>query len=235
MNKAVTLEDLVKKYLDKIPKINEPRTLDDYKHQNGIDNERSYSDAVGSLLASSKQKLSTFGANERKLSNKGLQNSGFASYIDSLAKNSFSSGLDKLGKKYAKDEAAIRSSYASYLDSYNDKKASIKKSVMSHLIDNGVTDKNTALAYGISAGLSADEANEISESVYSVTRKKVFDRVLEQTLSLGLDKEGAKMLALKMGISEGDADEFASEIDDIIKYHRDISKEYLEFLEQQSR
>ena len=234
MKKISTLEELVKKYLGSNNNIGAPDSYDLYKHKNGLSTSKSYSDAVGSLYASSKRALSSFGENSRRINNKGLQNSGYSAYIDNLAESSFKSGLKDLSKQYAERDANSMMSYASYLDRYKDQTASLKKNVMSHLISNDVVDLNTAIAYGISAGLSKEDASLIGQSAYEVTKQKVFNKILEQTVSLGLDSEGAKMLALKMGASDEDATAFASEVSELLKYYGNISEDYLEFLEQRS-
>lgn len=234
MKKAVTLEELVKKYLDGVPTLGTPDTYDVYKHKNSLSGAKSYSEAAAKLYSSSKQGLSSYGANNRVINNKGLQNSGYAAYIDSLSKSSLASGLNTLGSNYSNSEAKARTSYQSYLDKYRDKLTKTKKSVMSHLIGNDVVDLNTAIAYGLSAGLSKDDATLVGQSAYEVTKQKVFNKILEQTVSLGLDKEGAKMLAIKMGVSEEDATSFADEIDELLKYYANISDEYLEFLENRA-
>lgn len=234
MTKVTNLEELVKKYLNSGKAIGTPDSYNLYKYKNGLSGAKSYSDAVGSLYASSERSLSSFGKNNREINNKGLQNSGYSEYIDDLAERSFKSGLESLRKSYEENEAKARSSYASYLEKYKDKTSSVKKSVMSHLISNDVVDLNTAIAYGISAGLSKEDAAMVGQSAYDVTKQKVFNKILEQTVSLGLDKEGARMLALKMGVSDKDADIFADEVSKLLKYYGNISEDYLEFLEQRS-
>ena len=234
MKKAVTLEDLIKKYLDGKPMLGTPDTYDVYKHKNSLSGAKSYSDAAANLYASSKRDSASYGANNRIISNKGLQNSGYAAYIDSLAKNSLNSGLNALRSDYSDFEAKARMSYQSYLDKYQDKLARTKKSVISHLISNDVVDLNTAIAYGMSAGLSKEESALVGQSAYEVTKQKVFNKILEQTVSLGLDKEGAKLLATKMGVSEEDAHGFADEVDELLKYYANVSDEYLEFLENRA-
>lgn len=235
MKKATSLEELVKKYLSEGKTLGVPDSYDLYKHKNSLQKAKSYSDAVGSLYASSKRSLSTFGENSRKINNKGLQNSGYAAYVDDLAKREFESGLESIKQKYASDEAGSISSYASYLEGYNNKLANLKKNVMSHLISNDVVDLNTAIAYGMSAGLSKDDATIIGQSVYKITRQKVLNTILEQTANLGLDKEGARMLAIKMGISEEDASAIADEVDELLSYYSIISKDRLEDFEKKSQ
>lgn len=234
MKKATTLEELIEKYLDKTPAVGVADSYDLYKHKKGLSGAKSYSDAIGSLYANSKKNLSAFGANSHKIGNKGLQNSGYAAYIDSLAKNAFKSGANSIGDTFAKNEANARSSYASYLESYADKQSTVKRNVMTHLIKNDVADLTTAIACGMSAGLSREDAEAVGRSVYEVTKQSLFNKILEKSVTLGLDKDGAKTLAMKMGISESDADTFAEEVEDMLKYYRSISDDYLEYLEQRS-
>ena len=143
--------------------------------------------------------------------------------------------MASLGKSYAADEAKNRASYVSYLDKYENKQNRLKKSVMSHLIDNEIVDLGTAVAYGMSAGLSKENAELIGQSVYEVTKQKVFNNVLEQSVRLGLDKEGARMLAIKMGVSSEDAESFADEVAELMKYYGNITEDYLDYLEQRSK
>lgn len=234
MSKITSLEDLIKKYLSKNPTHATADTYDLYKHKNGINTAKSYSDAVNSLYSSLKKNSSSYGANNRNIYNKGLQNSGFSSYIDALNDNAFLKSAKNLKEAYSNEESNARSSYASYLEKYNDRQQKVKRNVMSHLIDNDVVDINTAIAYGIHAGLSAEDAEAVGQSAYSVTKQKVLNDILEQTVTLGLDKQGAKKLALKMGVNETDAELMANEVEELLSYYRELSDDYLEYLEQRS-
>lgn len=234
MKKVKTLEELVKKYLDGKPTLGTPDTYDTYKHKNDLAGAKSYSDAAAKLYASSKRNSSSFGANNRKINNKGLQNSGYSAYIDSLAKSSLNSELNSLELDHLSSVTKSRQSYQSYLDKYRDKLERTKRSVMSHLVGNDVVDLDTAVAYGISAGLSKEDAALVGQSAYEVTKQKVFNKLIEQTVTLGLDKDGAKELAIRMGVSEEDASGFADEIDEMLRYYRSLSDGYLEYLEQRS-
>ena len=234
MAKVSTLEELVSKYLKGNLTKNNPESYDLYRHNNNLSTSKSYSDAVSSLYADSKRLSSTFGSNNSKINNKGLQNSGYAAYIDKLSQNKFNLENAALKSSYSDNEAKNRASYVGYLDKYRDKTERIKKSVTSHLVDNEIVDLGTAVAYGISAGLSKKDAELVGQSVYEINKKKVFNKVLEQTVSLGLDEEGSKMLAIKMGISSDDAAGFASEISEMLKYYGNLSEDYLEYLEQRA-
>ena len=234
MKIATTLDEILKNRGKATTDGASADTYDAYKHKSGSSYTRDYSDAVNALYASSKRDLSSYGTNSRNLSNKGLQNSGYAAYIDNMAEIKLDKGLDNLKDKYAKLETDTLASYRSYLDKYRDKTNSLKNSVMSHLIKNDVVDLSTAIAYGMSAGLSREDAQAVGKSVYEVTKERLFNTILEQTVSLGLDKEGARMLAIKMGVSEADAKSFSDEIGELLDYYGNISKEYLDFLEQRA-
>lgn len=229
-----TYEELLKKYISKSNKSSSPLSFDQYKHENNLSYRDSYANAIGALYASSKRSGSDYGANKENIANKGLQNSGYSDYIDALATKKFNDGLTSLSNDLNAKESKSASSYAGYLEQYESKKNSLKNSVMSHLINNDIVDLSTAIAYGMSAGLSEEEATLVGQGAYEVTRQKVLNNILEQTASLGLDKEGAKLLGIKMGLSEDDAMSVAEEVAELLDYYQSISEDYLDFLKQRA-
>lgn len=235
MSKITSLEDLVKQYLKKNPNLGAPDSYDLYKHKNGVSDAKTYSDAVRSLHASSRKISSSYGENSRNINNKGLQNSGYSTYVDDLSDINLSKNLNDLRKEYLRKEGKNHASYVSYLEKYSDKKQKVKNDVTSHLIKNDVVDLNTAIAYGMAAGLSKDDAEAAGQSAYEITKKKVFNNIIEKAMTLGLDKNGTKALALKMGISESDADEISDQVAELIEYYTDVSDDYLDFLEERSK
>ena len=234
MTKVTTLEELVKKYLKDSPTPSSPATYEGYLHENGLSHANKYSSSASSLYALSKRSGADFGSNKRNLANSGLQNSGYAEYIDALSRSKLESGLKSLENEYKESDQKARSSYTSYLDSYRRKEQTLKNSVMSHLISNDIADLGTAIAYGMSAGLSKEAATLVGYGAYEITKQKVLNKLLEQTASLGLDKDGAELLAKRMGVSESDAKDMADEVYDILKYYGNLSEDYLEFLEQRA-
>ena len=234
MKLETTLDKILKDAKSK-SETNAPDSYESYKRKNGIEAQNGYAAAVGALYAAMKKNLASYGVNSGKLANKGLQNSGYADYIDSLSESKFKSGLGKTRAEYISRENDAKLGYAGYLEEYRDKQAALKKSVMSYLVDNDVVSLDTAIEYGIGAGLSREDAEQIGKSAYELTKQKVFNSVLEQTVQLGLDKEGARQLAVKMGVSESDALSFAEEIGKMLEYYGTISKEYLDFLEERSK
>ena len=234
-NKLTTLEDFMKKYIANATITNGADSLDVYKHKNGINYDRTYSRSVESLYSDKARNGSGYGQNYRDLSNKGLQNSGYASYVDSLSNRTFYNNLIALKGERDLAEAKMLGGYADYLEKYEKQQNALKKSVSSHLIDKGVVNLNDAVAYGIAQGLSEADAIAIGNNVYSVNKQMVFNDILSQSATLGLDREGAVMLAKKMGVTESDAQAFGDEIDEMLKHYSSISEGYLEYLKQQSQ
>ena len=234
-NKLATLEEFMKKYVSGAASNNTADSLDVYKHKNGIDYDRTYARAVESLYANKAKSSAGYGRNYRDLSNKGLQNSGYARYIDSLSNRSFYKGLATAKSDRDLAETKTLSGYADYLERYNKQQNALKESVSSHLIDKGVVNLDDAVAYGLSLGLSEADAIAIGKNVYSVNKQKVFNDILSQAATLGLDRDGAVMLAKKMGVTDDDAQAFGYEIDEMMKHYSSISEGYLEYLKQQSQ
>ena len=230
-----TLEEFMKKYISSATGKNGADSLDTYKYKNGINYNRSYAKAVESLYADKAKSGAGYGRNYRDLSNKGLQNSGYARYVDSLADRTFYNRLIAARSERDQAEAKTLSGYADYLERYEKQQSAIKQSVSSHLIDKGVVNPDDAVAYGISQGLSEADAIAIGKNVYSVNKQKVFNDILSEAATLGLDRDGAVMLAKKMGITESDAQTFGDEIDEMLKHYSSISEGYLEYLKQQSQ
>lgn len=235
MFKTTLLDKLKEQYLSSNPNQGMPDSYDLYKHKNGLNTAQSYADAVSNLYALSKRSASSYGQNNRMLNSKGLTNSGYADYIDASADRSFTDGSNALENAYSKTEAENLGSYATYLEKYQQKQTSLKNNVLSHLIDNDITDLSTAIAYGINSGLSFDDAKSMGQSAFETIKKKVTNEILKQATSLGLDEAGAKTLAVKMGMTSGDAEDIAKEVAELMQYYSSISSDYLEFLTNRSR
>ena len=230
MKIASTLDEILKRRKKSRSGENEPDTYEEYKRKQGLSDPDGFTNAVNSLYASTRRDLSTYGAKSRKIGNKGLQNSGYAEYINDLADKKFNSGLSAIKDNYAEREEKASIGYQGYLESFKKQENSLKNKVLSHLVKNNVVDLDTAISYAMGAGLSQSAAEQIGKNAYEITKKRVFENILEQTVSLGLDKEGARMLAVKMGVSDADAESFADEIDELLKYYGNISDGYLEYL-----
>lgn len=235
MLKLSLLDVLKEQYAIQSPTLGRADSYDLFKHKNNLNQANSYSDAVSSLFADTKKGLSSYGENSRIFNNKGLQNSGYSDFVDVMSRKMFERGKDALKSSYGRTEAENLSSYASYLAKFKDKQDSTKRSVLSHLVNNDILDINTAIAYGVNAGLSFDDAKALGESAYQTTKEKIANEILKQSVSLGLDQAGAKKLAMNMGLSITDAAEIADEVAEMLKYYSSISKDYLAFLEERSK
>lgn len=234
-SKLITLEEFMKKYIANKTVANNADTFDVYKHKTGADYDRSFTRAVESLYASKGKSSAEYGRNYQSLSNKGLQNSGYSEYINELSDRNFKNGITALRGERDLAEAKTFKGYSEYLEKYTKAQNALKESVSSHLISNGVVNLDDAIGYGISQGLSEEDAIAIGQNVYSVNKQKVFNDIMAQVAALGLDRDGAVMLAKKMGVTESDAEAFGDEIGELLKHYSSVSQGYLEYLEQRSQ
>ena len=224
----------MKKYIDNKSIANGADSLSLYKHKNAQDYDRSFSRAVESLYSSSKRNLASYGRNLRDITNKGLQNSGYSDYLNQKAQNTYTTELGELKSERAKAEAQLLGGYQKYLEDYEHKSNRLKEKVSSYLIKNGIVNLDDSISYGLGQGLSKADAIAIGESAYSTNKQKVFSDLISQAASLGLDRDGAMMLAKKLGISDSDAEELGKEIDEMMKHYSSVSKDYLSYLEEKS-
>ena len=229
-NKLSTLEDFMKKYISNQKLSNGADSFETYKFKNGVDYDNDFNKAAVNLYANKKKNASSYGANYRNLANKGLQNSGYADYIDNLANLTYASNLSKLENKKSDAQKLALGGYSDYLEKYSNKQTSLKKSVSSHLIKNNVVNLEDAIAYGLSMGLSQEDAIAIGENAYSVTKQKVYNDILKEAVSFGLDKEGAVMLAKKMGMTDSDAEAVGEEVREMMSHYQNVSQSYLDYL-----
>ena len=229
-DKLTSLEEFINKYISNQKVLNKADSFDTYKRKNAINYTRDFNKGAESLYATKMKELATYGRNNRNIANIGLQNSGYSEYVNNQANSSYNSGVNKL--KQIRDAAqsdALRG-YTKYLEKYSNRQTALKESVSSHLISNNVVNLNDAISYGIAQGLSEDDAIAIGQNAYSITKQKAFNSILEQATSLGLDREGAVMLAKKMGFTDEDAEEAGREVGEMMSHYQNVSQGYLDYL-----
>ncbi len=229
----ISLESYLRRMLKDTP--SGADSLEVFKHKSGADYRTSYSDTMRSLYAGLKRNLSSQSVNNTALANKGLQNSGFSAYMKSKLRSGYKSDAIKAEGQRGEDENALINNYRSYIEKHTEKQSGIRNQVAEHLVNTGILNKADAVSYAMGAGLSESDAISVAENVYSINRKKLLDDILKQTASLGLDREGAVMLAKKMGASDEDAEMIGDEVNELLEYYASISEDYLEYLEENSK
>lgn len=234
MSKLINLEEFMKQYISTKGVSNKADSYLDFKRKNNYTYERSYAKAIDGLYSTAIKNSMAYGNNYSNLANKGLQNSGYAAYVDAKSKQNYASSLNSLNEKRSSEENRAMTDYISYLDNYKRRNDALKRSVSSYLIKNNVANLNTAISYGVSAGLDIEDATAVGNSVYAVTKQRVFLDILKQSSNLGLDKNGAIKLALEMGFSSDDANEIGDKVEEMMRDYGGASDSYLDYLEQKS-
>ena len=234
MSKYRTLEDFMKQYISARGVSNKADSYSLFKKKNSYNHDSKYARAVDNLYSAALKSSTTYGSNYTKLANKGLQNSGYAAYIDAKAKQNRASSLSTLNENRKTEETQAMTDYIDYLEKYKKANDALKRSVSSYLTKNNVANLDTAISYGVSAGLDIEDATAVGNSVYAITKQRVFADILKQTSNLGLDKNGAVKLALERGFSIADANEIGEKVEEMLRDYGGTSDSYLKYLEDKS-
>jgi len=233
-SKLTTLEDFLSKYLKNQKSKNGADTYEEYKNKIGANYNTVYGRGMQSLYVDALKSSPSYKQNYANLENKGLQNSGYKEYLADKNANLYEAKAYSLAAARNNSASKTARGYLEYLEKYENEQTRKTKSVMTHLIENSVVDPEIALSYAIGQGLSEEDATAVVKSAYSINRQKVLNSILEQTVSLGLDRDGAVLLAKKMGITDSDAEKIGYEVEELLKYYGNVSDSYLQYLEQKS-
>ncbi len=233
-NKTLALEEFISSYLEENKRQKSADSYAEYLHKNGLGTAREYAEEMDKLYAKRKTGNAEYGINKRNIDAFGLQNSGYADFVNNLSDNLYKRGVNSAEQKMRKKELDSMSGYLGYLEKHTEKRNQLKNDVMSYLVKNQIVDLEDAVRFAIDSGLDENEALAVADGAYRTNKQKVFNEILKQVASLGLDTEGAVMLARKMGVSDKDAESFGEEISELLEYYGSISDEYLAFLEEQA-
>ncbi len=232
--KLATLEDYLTLRLPTEKRTDGADSYADYLHKNGTVYESNYAASMDKLYSDKLKNSATYGRTARDMTTMGLQNSGYENYIDAMAEATYAKDAERLESERTAAEYKSRTGYLDYLEKYESQRTSLKNSVISHLIKNRIVDINEATSFALESGLTEKEAEAVAAAAYSTNKQRVFNEILKQTATLGLDREGALMIASDMGASDEDAAEFADRIDELLRHYGSISADYIKYLEDKA-
>ncbi len=227
-----TLSEFIENYIKNLGISGAPQPFEDYKASLDNDYDGSFTKAVRSALTKKRQSASDYGAVGEELSDMGLSNSGYQSYLSRLASDKYKSTLSSLEEKRNIAQGQALSGYADYLRQFAKNEGSLRNSVKEHLLDRNVIDFNTAYEYAINAGLSDSDARSISNSVYAINRQKVIKQILDQVLTLRLDENSVKLYAKAIGLNDDDTDYVISASKGLFEHFDTSSKEYQDLIDR---
>ena len=201
-----TLSQFIENYVNNKKIQNKPKSYQSYLEQIGkSDYDLKYLSKIEDLSYDRATGLSTYGAKAQSLTSKGLDDSGYAKYVDKLQRDLTKDSEKQMLAKMNSESRELRTDYAKYLQSYTEKKEKAKSDITAQLIKNGVIDTDKSKEYAISAGLSEEEALAVSNDVYNSLRSNVISALIDDVVSLRLNHDSARTVALSKGLNLADA------------------------------
>ena len=200
-----SLESYLKNALSAIPYVSGAKTYSDYVKDKGSSYKSNYASAMQKAALSYKRKLPTYGSTAESLADAGIYG-GYADRLNDLAKESYYDDAEAIYGERLAAENELLSGYRKYLESFSKQREALKKNVREQLMKGENINPDSLYSYGIGAGLTEAEAEEIGNSVYKSLRLKVIGDILSRVASLTLDPARAVMLATDKGLNSSDVD-----------------------------
>lgn len=153
--------------------------------------------------------LSGYGRSAEALANAGLNKSGYAEYLNSVAKGERTTAIGNADLAKHKSEAEDMKKYESYLDGVeNDRLERYEKALRSIQSDSlaayGAAYER-ALSFGLDEESAKKAATEASGAVKSTLRQKLLSEIATKRMT----SEATRAYALTLGLDEEVADELA--------------------------
>lgn len=214
MNKRPTLEDFIKTYLNNL-KIESDAKIDrvDYMNSNQNDARGSFSDESNAANIAFIKANSTYGERAEKLSNSGLDFSGYAAYINKYAEEKRKESINSALNKVLGTEQKNREGYLNYVEKINAERAKENQSkinkITSALKGTGILNYEDAYNYAISEGLDEDIADAAAKNAVAENTRKARQNIVKTILSKRLSAEETFVYATALGLEESAAAELA--------------------------
>jgi len=231
--RASSLNEFLKLYRREKERASGPETLDDYIRRSGNNHAGKHTAAVKAALSERARAGGGYGAEGERLGSTGLSDDGYRSFLEGKADRRLSARIGAADEEMADGYRASLGGYERYLEEYAPKRDEKIEKVRSFLLENNIYSLETSFNVGISEGLSANEAAELSAEIYSIRRDEIFANVFRKLLLADMDDEAIKEYGRSMGLIEDDVSRL---VDKTKKYQHQsgftVPEEYIEYLEK---
>jgi hypothetical protein len=180
--------------------------------QNGYAPEQDLDAAIKDAYRTYDRGGAEYGVTAEKLGQMHLADSGYSDYLDQAAKDRFGTDMRRAQEDYQETLGKASRGYETYLRQTGAR----TKSVIRALDTQGVTDYDTAYAYGLISGLTSESAKIAATYVETMTDRGASQTVIRQRMSLlsqmirlSLPKDVAYSYALSCGVTEEVAKELS--------------------------
>lgn len=227
--KATSLKSYLEDHLSSLSSsVPGAKSFTEYVKQINPTYRKKYSSGFNQAALGYKKGLSGYGSNAELLSDRGI-NGGYAERLNDISLGNFNSAIKKLGEERNEDKGSLIKGYEDYISGLEQDRESLKERIQDKLLKEEIINPKALYSYGVGAGLSENEANEIAENVYNALRLKVMGDILSRVASLSLDPAGAITLATDRGLKTSDVNLVRKKAKQYYTSYADSS--YLDYLE----
>ena len=169
------------------------------------------SDALRNALTKRAKNSPDYGAAAQKLSDLGLDKTGYANYLRRENEAAYQRSEAEIREQNAARESGNRNGYLAYLKRWESEQDELMQKTLSSLAESKVSNLDDAYADALAAGLTDERARIVSRLAptvgeYGMRRlREGISGVLAVSLSAGLSGAEAEVLARACGISQADA------------------------------
>ena len=234
MKKKASLQSFFDDYIKNQSINNGPGEYQAYIAEQSAKIDSTYSNALENLYSDNAKSYAGYGTTAQRLSDMGLTDSGYAKYINRLAKTRLESGKDDLLSQKYEARSALGASYEDYIKSYVDKRNTLTANITDKLIGNKILDYASAYSYAVSAGLSDSEAKIASQNAYNALRQGIISSIITDLTNMHLTTDMATTLAKSYGLNNADVERVRNYALIIEGRKDEVSDEFLKELEDLS-
>ena len=199
---TATYKDAEAKKYEKLLLENEKDSYREYVAKNGVEADALYQDAAAAAKNEAMRSGAKYGAQGEAFFSTGLSTSGYADYINGIAKENYRRGLGYAEHLKALGGYQNTTSYEAYVSDYEKMQDKIAESFVDSFSKSGSFDIDSALKNAIKAGLNSDRAHAAATNAVNKAKENAYERVILFAKANGLTPLKAEEYAKALGLDE---------------------------------
>ncbi len=206
---AKTLKDFIKDYLSDRSKALGAKGYAKWISEQGISPAVERAEAITTLDTSYRTSLSGYGKNAEGLAAAGLDRSGYAKYLNSLAKDKQKSAAESAVLTEAKSAAQGMKEYEGYLDGIEKERLKAYEKAIRSIQSDNLASYAAAYERALSFGLDEESAKTAATEASKAVKATLKQKLLTEIATKRMTSEATRAYALTLGLGEDIANELA--------------------------
>ena len=203
MAKTASYED----YVRRLQQINRRMSYKDFAKFRLKDSTDELKTAMKEANAAAYRADRDYGVRAESLSSRGLKDTGYSEYIDSLAKGAAAKAKNDAVGKYENEKREAFSEYDEYNEEYEAAQKKLFDSVLGKFGEHSLKTYDEMFKYAVGAGLSTEYAKTAASTGYAAHLENMRHQVVDLIVRRGIGRKEAYEYALKLGLDESVATE----------------------------